>query len=1013
MMNYQQMYQQQYAQQNPAAYQQMYQQAAAAQQAQQGYAAAQAQAGVQQGYQTAQAGAAAAQAQQAAGCQAAQQAAGKDNLVGSAAHIAVQGCTHATVGGIVRGSFTANGQNHGRPTYKKDQQVNGLDVQLYFWDERDGPNFSGWWFGPKVGGDQVWAYHPSKDAMTPPKTGWKVPYDGPVDQTFVISATQGQQGQQQQSAQQPAQQQHGYGQQQAYQQQQQAYQQQQQMQQMQQQQLQRQQQMQQQMQQQQLQQQQAAARQQQEMAKQQEFRQKQQEELRLKAEQQKRQLEEAHRKRMEDQKRIAEESKACFAVRQAIQQVRISTEETLATKQQELAEAMQKNLANCGASADRVKAESEQAVDQAQKRIEALKEARRKEAERKAEQEKKAKEAQEKAEKLLTELEGKIESADGAVKALTTAAGAFDSPTLTKMTAITKAAGKVDQAGEAAFTALEECSSFVKENGASMTIVTAGKAPQKQEPGEVPKEPPAAGRTLPALVKKLNDLQKQKQLTVQKAQTTKVSLTKKVEAKTQLDSKASKFTKFDANKDGLLDEKEIANYAKKEYGISLPKASMTKILASLSRDGKKGVKKDDFQNLVVQVGIAREATKDAQRRKKREAHEKQLEEMKTSLRAKVAEVDQSSAAIEEAVKAVEEAGKPLSGKDLKGKTSQEILPLVDEAEAKVEKAKASAEELQKEASALKEDINPELLNWIINEAKPITGKAARLLTRLNNVTGLLTKARNDAKIKDAIELKKLETQVVDMLKYHQQAKTLTVADLYGAVSENKDEVDKDSFLKFFKACEKKQPAEDSTEKGAGSMSDEDAERVFAYLVDNKESETISKDRMMSLIRTYMKVTKDTVLTGSLSIKATDSKRRLEVGEVLEILGVPTAEGEVEEVKRVQCKALKDNAEGWVTLCGNKGENFLVPHTVTFKVVKETIMTETFELDSEEAKEATKKLKDREPRKLRPGELVEVWIWPKKEEKSGLERLKCRTKSDGLAGWVTAVGNAGTVFLQMA
>ncbi|CAK0883943.1 unnamed protein product [Prorocentrum cordatum] len=88
--------------------------------------------------------------------------------------------------------------NHGKPTYKKDTQVNGLDVMLYFWDERDGKAFSGWWFGPKVGGDQVWAYHP-RNIATPPKSGWKVPYDGPVDPTLAIAggAGQAQQGQQQ------------------------------------------------------------------------------------------------------------------------------------------------------------------------------------------------------------------------------------------------------------------------------------------------------------------------------------------------------------------------------------------------------------------------------------------------------------------------------------------------------------------------------------------------------------------------------------------------------------------------------------------------------------------------------------------------------------------------------------------------------------------------------------------------------------------------------------------------
>ena len=131
----------------------------------------------------------------------------------------------------MRGSFTANGQNHGKPTYRKafclkrfereiqDQQVNGLDVMLYYWDESLSFNSCVllrlcqarrtqllWLvaprpeslslrlslafrprFGPKVGGDQVWAYHPSA-AMTPPQRGWKVPYDGPVDETFAIAA---------------------------------------------------------------------------------------------------------------------------------------------------------------------------------------------------------------------------------------------------------------------------------------------------------------------------------------------------------------------------------------------------------------------------------------------------------------------------------------------------------------------------------------------------------------------------------------------------------------------------------------------------------------------------------------------------------------------------------------------------------------------------------------------------------------------------------------------------------
>lgn len=79
-------------------------------------------------------------------------------------------------------------QNHQRPVFKRTQQAPGnVDVFLYFWDERDGESFSGWWFGPKVGGDQVWVYNPEK-AMVPPTAGWHVPYGGPQDPTLIVRA---------------------------------------------------------------------------------------------------------------------------------------------------------------------------------------------------------------------------------------------------------------------------------------------------------------------------------------------------------------------------------------------------------------------------------------------------------------------------------------------------------------------------------------------------------------------------------------------------------------------------------------------------------------------------------------------------------------------------------------------------------------------------------------------------------------------------------------------------------
>eukprot|EP00434_Breviolum_minutum_P043976 symbB.v1.2.039227.t1/scaffold6423.1/size18228/2 len=301
-------------------------------------------------------------------------------MVGSVAHISVTGCTHSTVGGIVRGNFTANGQNHGRPTYKKDTQVNGLDVQLYYWDDRDGASFCGWWFGPKVGGDQVWAYHPSSSATTPPKTGWKVPYDGPVDSSFLISATSGQSAVPALPA--PAETQYGsYQYSQQYSQEQSIKQKQQEI-----------------MQQQMIAQQQKAVamaemkkKQEEQRRLQEENRLRQQEEMKRRAAEQRQRMEEATQKKMEEEKRMAEERKRQFEEQKAAMALRTflanrirraKEESELETAQQELAALMQQELPKCGSSAEKVQTECAQAVEITLKRLEATKEAKRKEEER-------------------------------------------------------------------------------------------------------------------------------------------------------------------------------------------------------------------------------------------------------------------------------------------------------------------------------------------------------------------------------------------------------------------------------------------------------------------------------------------------------------------------------------------------------------------------------------------------------------------------------------------------------
>ncbi|CAE8721864.1 unnamed protein product [Polarella glacialis] len=86
------------------------------------------------------------------------------------------------------GDYADRGANHGKRFYQKVQKIPGhedIKVFLYYWDQRDGADFSGWWFGDQVGGTQVWARNASA-APSPLRVGWKVPWDAPTSQPGLL-----------------------------------------------------------------------------------------------------------------------------------------------------------------------------------------------------------------------------------------------------------------------------------------------------------------------------------------------------------------------------------------------------------------------------------------------------------------------------------------------------------------------------------------------------------------------------------------------------------------------------------------------------------------------------------------------------------------------------------------------------------------------------------------------------------------------------------------------------------
>lgn len=80
---------------------------------------------------------------------------------------------------ILNGTYVAMPQrNHHRFVFHKllDESIHGIDkVVLYYWDDRDGIHMNGWWFGPAVGSNSVWAFNPG-EVEQPPPIGWRVPW---------------------------------------------------------------------------------------------------------------------------------------------------------------------------------------------------------------------------------------------------------------------------------------------------------------------------------------------------------------------------------------------------------------------------------------------------------------------------------------------------------------------------------------------------------------------------------------------------------------------------------------------------------------------------------------------------------------------------------------------------------------------------------------------------------------------------------------------------------------------
>lgn len=155
-----------------------------------------------------------------------------------------------------------------------------------------------------------------------------------------------------------------------------------------------------------------------------------------------------------------------------------------------------------------------------------------------------------------------------------------------------------------------------------------------------------------------------------------------------------------------------------------------------------------------------------------------------------------------------------------------------------------------------------------------------------------------------------------------------------------------------------------------------------------------------MLERYYKCVKDIAITSDFDIKTSNTLRKIEVGEVVEVLEGPKRDESL-GLMRVRARALSDGKVGWITGKGNQGTPFLQETSKpSYFVVKALALQEGF------ASEESAGL-----RELQAHEVLEVLEGPRKEVVGNAVRARGKATSDGASGWFTVKSRQGETLAE--
>lgn len=172
-------------------------------------------------------------------------------------------------------------------------------------------------------------------------------------------------------------------------------------------------------------------------------------------------------------------------------------------------------------------------------------------------------------------------------------------------------------------------------------------------------------------------------------------------------------------------------------------------------------------------------------------------------------------------------------------------------------------------------------------------------------------------------------------------------------------------------------------------------------IDVSSANTVSLDRVAFLrqLRIYYKVEQFSAVSDEHDLQNCKELRRMEKGEIFEVMEGPKRDDSAGGVTRVRGRAWRDGLIGWATVSGSSGAPSMTPVSGVMKAVHPVPITNAVEAGAE-------------IRSTSNGELLQVLEWTQRSVGGqNLTKVRVWAISDGITGWITLSENGGPPHLE--